>query len=274
MRDLNRVVIAEDNIEVRNNLRKLIEGTSGYQVWATSLREEIMYVLDDSNAYWLILDLELEDGVSKDKIPLIRSTYGTDVFIVVLTGNHNLYSEKVILSLGADLMLRKPYDPMALLQQMNAMRDRILGVGRTLPLHSKLLIEGKLLDLDTGDYEDEDGNLISLSSAQKILIQYLASSRNENGDWAPVDRGDVIIKVYGGAHNKYSFEDSKLSGQRLRQLVKAVRRLFTGEDCDDDVDLDKAPNKRLRVINVSRGSNHTTKYSLDKDVKLIPGNLD
>jgi len=275
MRDMNRVVIAEDDYEVRSALRKFIEGAGGYQVWVISKCEDILDVLDDSNAYWLILDLELEDGVSKDHIPTVRSMFGTDVYILVLTGNHDIYSEKVIFSAGADMMLRKPYDPVAMLQQMNLMRDRVTGVGRALPMHSKLVIEGKVVDLDSGSYTDDEKGVVTLSAMQKLLLRVLASSRDDDGNWRPIPRNEVILSVFGGKYGNKDFEFNRSSGSKLRQLVLALRRLFTGENLDDETledDLDD--QKRYKVINVARGRDHTSLYSLDKDVEFIPGNQD
>ena len=64
MRDLNRLLLAEDERELAHGLREVLETVGGFEVWITWLGADVIRLLKKTHAAWLVLDLELEDGYS------------------------------------------------------------------------------------------------------------------------------------------------------------------------------------------------------------------
>ena len=68
VRDMNRLVLAEDDIDVAQDLRQVLESLGGYEVWVTRFSKDVISLLTKTNSMWLVLDLNLEDCYSGDRI--------------------------------------------------------------------------------------------------------------------------------------------------------------------------------------------------------------
>jgi two-component system alkaline phosphatase synthesis response regulator PhoP len=225
-RDYDRVVIAEDELDRAQEMMQLLETIGGYQVWTTKWKAEVMSLLAETNAGWLILDLNLEDGNSAEIVPIIRKTYKKDVFILVLSGYFEDFPEYELLSGGADLYLRKPYRPKALLQQMESLRARMEGRELRQDEGIKLRFEGGILDVDRGIYRKKNKE-IAIPAGQAKLIKLLASARDKDG-WQYVDRPDVIMYLWGEDFDI----DPVTTTERLRK-VRARLRSTLGKEIID-----------------------------------------
>lgn len=245
-RDYDRVVIAEDELDRAQEMMQLLENIGCYHVWMTKWKAEVMSLLAETNAGWLILDLNLEDGNSAEIVPILRKTYGSEVFILILSGYFEDYPEYDLLAGGADLYLRKPYRPKALLQQMESLRARMEGREMRQDKGIKLKFGGGILDVDRGIYKKRTKE-IAIPAGQAKLIKLLASAKDEVG-WAYVDRPDVIMVLWGE-----DFEmDPVTTTERLRK-VRARLRATLGQE----------------IIDIkSEGTGRLPSYRLSSEVEL------
>ena len=120
--DYNAIVIAEDDLSLALDFMNYFE-VAGYVVRVVDRRDDIMATLREARAGWLLLDIELKDGLGYEVIPLIRNMYGKDVFVVVLTGQWERHTEDESLKRGANLVFRKPRPPSTLKMQMDSYLD-------------------------------------------------------------------------------------------------------------------------------------------------------
>ena len=246
-RDYDRVVIAEDELDRAQEMMRILETIGGYQVWTTKWKAEVVSLLAETNAGWLILDLNLEDGNSAEIVPVLRKAYGSKVFILILSGYFEDYPEYDLLAGGADLYLRKPYRPKALLQQMESMRARMEGREMRQDEGIKLKFSDGILDVDRGIYK-KGTQEITIPAGQSKLIKLLASARDDDG-WVYVGRPDVIMYMWGE-----DFEiDPVTTTERLRK-VRARLRATLGQ----------------KIIDIkSEGTGRLPSYKLSADIELV-----
>jgi DNA-binding response OmpR family regulator len=221
LRDINRLILAEDDLQVAHGIRQVLEALGGYEVWVTRLRADVLSLLTKTHAMWLVLDLNLEDAYAGDLIPDIRRLWGNGVYVIVLSGYYDKYPEHELLGKGADNFLRKPYAPKALISLISRTRIR-LEEGIDLQPHSGLIlrISDGVVDLGRGVYrKDGGGDEIYLTDLQRELLLVLASARCE-GEWAFLDRGSLILQLWAEDYSDDPFSYSN----RLRQLKSRTTR--------------------------------------------------
>lgn len=225
MRDLNRLLLVEDDRELAHGMRAVLETIGGYEVWLAWLRVDIIRLLRETRAAWLVLDLELEDGYGGRVVEEIRCLWGDEIYIVVLSGHYDRYPEHELLGFGADTFLRKPYAPKSLVTQIARARARLEGIEFRPHAGVRLRIGDGVLDLGRGSYRrQEGGEEVFLSDSQLKLLRVLASARDEVG-WMHVDRATLILNLWAQecAHNPFVYPN------RLRQL-KARTKMLLGLD--------------------------------------------
>jgi DNA-binding response OmpR family regulator len=246
-RDYQRVVLAEDEHDRATEMMEILNVIGGFEVSITKWRSEVDNLITTTNAGWLILDLNLEDGNSAELVPLLRNKYGDDLILIVLSGYFEDYPEYGLLADGADLYLRKPYRPKAMLQQMETLRARMEGRALRKLSNIKLKIAGGILDLERAIYKK--GNTeIGIPYVQIKLIKLLASARDKNG-WKYVDRPEIIMHVWGE-----DFEvDPSTTTERLRKLRTRIRKSL-GTEITDSTQV---------------GTKRVPRYKLCSDVEII-----
>jgi len=246
-RDYSRVVVAEDDAARAAEMREILEVIGGYEVWVTKNMDGIRSLLDESNAGWLIQDLNLEDGNSAGIVPLMRARYGTDLFIFILTGYFEDYPEYGLLVSGADFYLRKPYEPKALLQQMETLRARMEGHELRQDPGVMLRCGGGVLDLERGMFI-KGKDVVTIPTVQVKLLKLLADARDKDG-WKYVDRAEILMHVWGEDFDK----DPKTATERVRKVRTRLRSTLGFE-----------------ITEVRKaGSRHNPIYRLTNDVKLM-----
>lgn len=225
-RDYSRVVLAEDETERAQEMMTILAQMGEYDVTITKWRAEIDNLLQTTNAGWLILDLNLEDGNSAEIVPMLRAKYGQDLIIFVLSGFYDTYPEHQLLSKGADYYFKKPYSARSLLQQMAIIRDRLEGWSSKQVDNLKLSIGEGVIDVDAGTYR-VGGKEIFIHHTQRKLLEALAQARDDEG-WKWVDRPRLIMHMYG---EDLDVDISSLS-DKLRHTRLRLKRTL-GEDIID-----------------------------------------
>jgi DNA-binding response OmpR family regulator len=219
-RNYGRVVLAEDEPDRALEMMNLLEKIGSFDVRTTRRKRDLLGLLEETQAGWLLLDLNLEDGNSADLVPEIRNIYGNEVFIIVLSGYFEEYPEYELLAMGVDLYLRKPYSARAMLMQMEKLKERVEGrevVQRTV---RKLKIGKGSVDLERGTYDKGD-KLVEVPTRPLDLIRILSSSFSDDG-WEYVNKINIIGNIWGEEYKN----DPELLGQRLRRIRSDAKRFF------------------------------------------------
>ena len=244
MRNLSRLVIAEDNRDIAALHRKFFSRVGGYEVLVTSRGSEILTLLENSGAGWLILDLELDDGPAAGLVPKIRERFGQDLFLLILTGYWDTYTEKSLFSRGVDDVLRKPHRPEDIYARMQRLVERLEGA-RLAPKSIPVLRIGDTT-LHLGKSLLVRGNeRMMIPDSYVQLLNILA--RRDAAGWQVVHRADLLVHLWGES----IAEDPDSYGDRLRTLVHRVRDLVGAE-----------------VILARRGRNKSSCYCLSEEVTV------
>jgi len=246
-RDRKRGILAEDDVHRAREMQELLEIVGGYDVWLTKRKGEVIQLLEDTNARWVILDLNLEDGNAGDIVQPIRERFGQSVVMVVLSGYYENYPEFDLLAKGADLYLRKPYEPKALLQQMETLLARFEGREMRRDKGVKLAIADGVLDLDSGVYA-KGRTKVTIPEMQMKLIRRLAASRDEKG-WQYVERGELVVVGWGKDFN----EEPSVAIERVRKVRVRLRKSLGVEVIESQWE----------------GTRHIPKFRLSEEVKLV-----
>lgn len=105
------VLVVEDDPNARKILKNLLT-LPGREIRFVEGAAEALANLMDREISLVILDLNLPGGDGRDFLLQLRSFPGTSLLpVIVLTANDQAQVEAECLALGADLFLRKPYDP-------------------------------------------------------------------------------------------------------------------------------------------------------------------
>jgi len=219
-RNYGRVVLAEDEPDRALEMMNLLERIGSFDVRTTRRKRDILKLLKDSQAGWLLLDLNLEDGNSADLVPDIREIYGNDVFIIVLSGYFEDYPEYELLAMGVDLYLRKPYSAKAMLMQMEKLKERVEGKELKRSIGLKVRIGKGILNLETGTYKVGKKEL-DAPTRSLDMIRILASSYSNKG-WGFVSKINLIGNIWGEEYDT----DPELLAQRLRRIRSDTKRFF------------------------------------------------
>ncbi|MDF1500760.1 MAG: response regulator [Anaerolineales bacterium] len=221
LRDYRRIVLAEDEPQRALEMSQVLESLGNYEVRTTKYKREVLDLVDQMSAGWLILDLNLEDGNSAELVPRIREEYGEEVIVIVLSGYFEDYPEHSLLSEGVDLYLRKPYSPKAMLMQMESLRARIEGGGVRKQAGVKLKIGEGVYDVDTRTYKVGKKE-VRIAKTPSKMIAVLASARDADG-WVFVERGQIAIYLWG----EDAASDPNYFTSNTRRLRYELKQIFS-----------------------------------------------
>jgi len=220
LRDYRRIVLAEDEPQRALEMSQVLEALGNYEVRTTKYKREVLDLVDQTSAGWLILDLNLKDGNSADLVPLIREEYGEEVIVIVLSGYFEDYPEHSLLSEGVDLYLRKPYSPKAMLMQMESLRARIEGGSVRKQAGIKLKIGDGVYDVYARTYRAGNKE-VRVPKTPAKMISILASARDEER-WAFVKRGRIAIDLWG----ENAASDPDYFTSNTRRLKFELKQIF------------------------------------------------
>jgi len=245
MRNMRRILIAEDNHDIQNELSMTFEKVGGFICWMVSKVADIPDALVDSNAFWAIFDLELEDGNTFETIKQVKDLYGDEIRIIVYTGYYEKYTELAIWNAGADI-LRKPINPLAILKKIEMIEEQIKGIDKkSARINQTLKIgEDAYFDMVTG-YCKVGGNRIYMPENVKNVMRSLASSYQPDQTWEWLSRFKIMQQCEGlekepVARQMTKDEHKRLKnspvamqsnvidtiGERLRKYTQKIREVF------------------------------------------------
>ncbi|TPH15848.1 response regulator transcription factor [Litorilituus lipolyticus] len=166
-----RLLLVEDDINLQSNLKLALE-KSGYSVDVANDGEEGLFQATEYEYDAAIIDVGLPkvDGIS-----VIKAIRAQDISypVLILTARDNWQDKVSGLDAGADDYLTKPFHNEELLARLNALIRR--AAGKASPI-----ITNGVLSINTTSFEVKvDGELISLSSSEYRLLEYLMLNQNQ-----------------------------------------------------------------------------------------------
>src|SRR6201988_4920990 len=193
---METILVIEDSRPMKRTLQRLFEADA-LQVRIASDGEEGLESFRDHPPNVVILDLKLP-GVSGKELCRSLKTEAPSVPIVVLSANAEVDDKVLLLELGADDYVTKPFSPKELLARVRrAMRRSGPGSPPVTQIpaksvqHEVLTFGDARIDF-TSMEATRAGKPITLTSQEFKLLKYLARSPN-----AVVSREKLLNEVWG-----------------------------------------------------------------------------
>ncbi len=183
---MERILIVEDDLAVRKALRRLFE-TEGYDVDITSDGVSGLSAFRASSPSVVVLDLRLPGMSGRDVCREIKQQAPT-IPVIVLSAAADVTDKVLLLELGADDYVTKPFSPRELLARVRAaMRRSIRPISR-----AEVVSFGDV----TVDFEKMEltraGQPVALTAQEFKILKFLAQNRER-----VVSREELLNEVWG-----------------------------------------------------------------------------
>lgn len=176
-RYMKNILIVEDNIELRNELKILLENNN-YQVTTITTFTDVVNCINQINPDLILLDLNIPNLNGQLVLKELRKD--SNVPVIIVTSKNTEVDEVVSMSYGADDYITKPYNPTILLLHIEAIFKRIDGESNIITYHNIKL------NLSNGTIKNGEYELTLTKNEQKILY-YLIKNKGHI-----VTRDDII----------------------------------------------------------------------------------
>ncbi|SMO93114.1 response regulator [Paracoccus laeviglucosivorans] len=166
---MNHILIVDDDPEIRNLLRRYLEG-QGFRVSTAADRRECESRVADSSPDLIVLDVMLPDGSGLD---ICRSLHEhrPDLRVILLTALKEDVDRIIGLELGADDYLGKPFNPRELVARIKAVLRRRGHDDAPAPEHRIYAFAGFRVDPSQRNVLAADGTEIELTGAEFDLLR-------------------------------------------------------------------------------------------------------
>jgi two-component system, OmpR family, phosphate regulon response regulator OmpR len=213
MNDKGRILIVDDDQEVRDTVREYFE-LGGFDVFVASDGDTMRKVLAQRRVDLVLMDLNLpgEDGLALTR--QLRAAHS--VGIIMLTAAGQTVERIVGLEMGADDYLAKPFDPRELLARVKSVLRRrreappgAQASGADRP--EVVMMGGCVLDLAGHRLYDAQGKEVFLTSMEFDLLKAFAAHHDR------VLSRDQLLEF---AHNR----DADVFDRSIDVRVARIRR--------------------------------------------------
>jgi DNA-binding response OmpR family regulator len=180
-----RILVVEDDPAVQKALRRLFE-TEGYSVETQSDGKSAIESFQNSTPAAVVLDLRLPKLSGRDVCKEMKAL-SPSLPIVVLSAASDVSDKVLLLELGADDYVTKPFSPRELLARVRAALR-----------HNARIPEVQLVSFDgiTADFKKmeikRDGNVVVLTAQEFKTFQFLV----QNADRV-ISRDELLNEVWG-----------------------------------------------------------------------------
>ncbi len=208
MAELNRILVVDDDSDVRWMIRRYLE-KHDFDVETARDGTQMREILTSQDFDLVILDVTMpgEDGLSLARF--LRENY--EVGIVMVTAASEVVDRVLGLEMGADDYVTKPFEPRELLARIKSVLRRLTAVERTdpnAPAHMGDRMPFGRFTLDTASHRliGEDGNEVAITSMEFDLLKAFADNPDKvltrdqllnlahKRDWDPYDRS-IDIRI-------------------------------------------------------------------------------
>ncbi|ATQ58341.1 response regulator [Paracoccus yeei] len=227
---MNHILIVDDDPEIRNLLRRYLEG-QGFRVSIAADRRECEARVTDGNPDLIVLDVMLPDGSGLD---ICRSLHEhrPELRIILLTALKEDVDRIIGLELGADDYLGKPFNPRELVARIKAVLRRSGGDEAPAPEARTYSFAGFGVDPGQRCVLAADGSEVELTGAEFDLLRVFLDrpgrllSRDQlldltqGRDRDPLDRSiDVLMsrlrRKLGEKHDATIFRTVRNGGYQI-----------------------------------------------------------
>jgi two-component system response regulator protein GraR len=201
-----KILIVEDDIELRNELKLLLDD-NGYEAMILpsfyNAKEEILAIDPDL----VLLDIKIPNTNGQQLLKEIRKE--SDVPVIMVTSKDSELDEVLSMSYGADDYITKPYNPALLLLHIEALFRRMNKINN---IQSYRGVKVNLLKstLENGDKE------LLLSKNEMSIFYFLLNHQGEI-----VTRNQIMNHLWG--EDKF-IDDNTLTVNitRLRKKLESI----------------------------------------------------
>lgn len=166
---MKRILIIEDDVDVREELKVLL-CRNGYEAeYITDFKDACKQILD-ANADMVLLDINLPGVDGESLLKELRRV--SDVPVIMVTSQNTEMDEVLCLSFGADDFVAKPYNPSILLLHIEAIFKRMNKNTK----EDVLSYNNLVLDLGRGIMEVDDIT-VELSKNEMGILGYLIKNQ-------------------------------------------------------------------------------------------------
>ena len=184
-----RILVVDDEIQIRMIIRKYAE-FEGHQVTeATNGMEAVELVRRNPSAYDIvIMDVMMPELDGFSAVSEIRRT--SDIPVLMLSARGEEYDRIHGFELGIDDYVVKPFSPKELMMRISAIMARLRASGKNSD-RKVFSAEGLFIDF-TGRIVTVDGARVELSPKEYELLMYLVTNKN-----IALSRDKLISNVWG-----------------------------------------------------------------------------
>lgn len=184
-RAANRILVVEDDPAVQKALRRLFE-TEGYAVETQSDGKSALESFRASAPAAIVLDLRLPKVSGRDVCKEIKSI-APGLPVVVLSAASDVSDKVLLLELGADDYVTKPFSPRELLARIRAALRHTTRTSET----QVVSFDGISADFRKMEVK-RDGKLVVLTAQEFKTFQFLV----QNADRV-ISRDELLNEVWG-----------------------------------------------------------------------------
>jgi two-component system OmpR family response regulator len=168
-----RILVLDDDPAIRTLVRRCLE-PAGFQVEQAATGADLRRRLKDKPIDLVILDLNLrgEDGL--DHLEMLRAE--RELPVIILTGRGEPIERALGLERGADDYVAKPFEPRELVARVRTVLRR--SARAAVPPSRVITFGAWKLDLDARTLVAPDGALVTLTTAQFVILGVLATHPN------------------------------------------------------------------------------------------------
>lgn len=201
-----KILIVEDDIELRNELKLLLDD-NGYEAMILpsfyNAKEEILAVDPDL----VLLDIKIPNTNGQQLLKEIRKE--SDVPVIMVTSKDSELDEVLSMSYGADDYITKPYNPALLLLHIEALFRRMNKINN-IQSYRGVKVNTLKSTLENGDKE------LLLSKNEMSIFYFLLNHQGEI-----VTRNQIMNHLWG--EDKF-IDDNTLTVNitRLRKKLESI----------------------------------------------------
>lgn len=228
-----RVLVVDDDQNICRMLGNYLQNV-GFDVKIANNGEQVHQQIQRHRTDLVLLDLHMP-GVNGLDIARDLRAQNQKVGIIIVTGSEDPVDRVLGLEIGADDFVAKPFDQRELLARMRTLLRRVNHEEQT-TVEGKVRFDRFVLDLDTFELVDDDGNEIELTNYEFSLLALMVRSPNKvlsrdqimntiaGRECFALDRSvDVLV---GKVRKKIEAEPSRPA---LLKTVRGAGYKFTGK---------------------------------------------
>ena len=186
---MEKILIVEDDRATRKALQQLLEA-EGFGVESASTGAEALTTFRTARPHFVILDLKLPELNGQDVCRQLRKE-SEEVPILILTGSADEVDRVLLLELGADDYVTKPFSPKELLARVRA----VLRRARRSPAVEQLNFGDVFVDFQKMEVF-RGGRPVPLAPQEFKMLKYFSQNPER-----VISRDQMLSEVWG--YNSY-----------------------------------------------------------------------